>query len=188
MRGFVVAALCLVLTGCASLPAAAPGAREDISDALGTPVMPLVSGVYTFADFVLPTEPERDADGEPQRMPLSTHVVMQAQVASQSYGLFLSNVRFYEFDGEHLVLELYLDDDEAFYMLARVAEDGRSFEVLGRTCNQIPENFRTAQGITTTDCFMADARVLLRSLALMEPRESEEPIRFELFALVPDMP
>ncbi len=180
-----MAALSLALAACAALPTAPTEVREAVSADLGPPVMPLVSGVYALDGLdLMPTTPSED----PERPFYTSHVVLQANHPSQSYGMFLHNIRFYGFDDEFLVMEVYRLPDDAVFLLARVGEDGRSFKLLPRNCSQLPENFRVAQDISTSDCHLRSARTVLRSLALMEAREDEVPIPLVLVQDLPDLP
>lgn len=164
----------------------------EVSRDLGAPLAKLLGGVYRVtieprsdgpvADLLSEAFGARVAESD--RPIFADHGVMQYHPPSASYATAYGNIRLYQFDGDLVVLELFPEGDEAVYFPARVSSDGRTMTVLAYTCAQIPQDFRSSQGIDDR-CRVTEAAVLLRALSLMD-LDGLDRVRFEWVAPVPD--
>lgn len=163
-RALSFALLALALAACSPPMSSAPGMDQAVAAGLAPPRHPLASGLYRFTGFTeadgrVQSYAEALAQDEGETPPLPEYFVLQWHAGSQSYALFARKAQLYDLDGADLVLALS-DEDDTFYLPLRLgAEPGRA-SVLVYGCTDLPESFRSAEGIGAECKVSAGATVL----------------------------
>ena len=189
-------ALCvMVLVGCETPLAARGEAALRLSVELGTPQMPLESGVYRYIPDGAPATDNSVTQAfeatvlGTQRPLFADHFVLQRHAATQSYVSAYGNMRFYDGDGDRqdggsTILELYADDDESIFWPARIEDDGRGLVVYEYYCDDFTTAVREELQLDDR-CRVFDVAALRGALNLLD-LSTLRALRFEWQSALPD--